>query len=653
MDRNVKRSSEEGEYSFSDDEEDDHLLVKCLEEHENVSGRNDDDDEVLTRPEYVVQHFDELYVDPIVNSNENCLVLGMAGTGKSTCLNKVLVKLLKQGKIPVIASSTGCSAVNLREGVSQATELCEQLGLHPKVLKALIPRTIHSLLGYNKADCNTAENTKMNLEERTDQFVADKKELIRKCKQFIKSMGYVLQMERDSPEGLSERNRQRKDELIAACPLFFFYGDVFLLDELSMVKPDEWLRMDALSVAIFGKKVRKIAFGDMCQFKPVYGKKRNPADPLRVINIAGIDEEFPMRINLETVLRTRESVLIDLFQEMTIMNEGMKRSRMEYIFDRCVVGPDAYDNPRCISDVPRVMFYRNAVKRYNTRYRRMKKNDAEVSGESPFLMPFRVSFIPNRATAQRACSADVFHSITTEQAHGIDVETTLYKDSLVIVKRNVDVTKGVANGRMGVFRRLSESTGNAVVDFGYSEGEIEVGRWKDVVYLDEYSDRLHDKFERNEWSPGPRDPPVIAIVKEYFPLELAGAITVHASQGLTMLSIAIDLPRYSDYVDHAAPFVALSRVRDTKMNDTVKLDAIRKMRRGDVVCKIGDRTAGLFFKESNYSFCDKRLVADDVLQFIRRHAEISRKQQTDRRMCKKNALSIAYRLNNNKRTKIV
>lgn len=38
MDRNVKRSSEECEYSFSDDEEDDHLLVKCLEEHENVSG---------------------------------------------------------------------------------------------------------------------------------------------------------------------------------------------------------------------------------------------------------------------------------------------------------------------------------------------------------------------------------------------------------------------------------------------------------------------------------------------------------------------------------------------------------------------------------------------------------------------------------------
>lgn len=114
---------------------------------------------------------------------------------------------------------------------------------------------------------------------------------------------------------------------------------------------------------------------------------------------------------------------------------------------------------------------------------------------------------------------------------------TLKVGSQVMLIKNIDVNKGLCNGSRGYVENFSES-GNPMVRFvSQKDSSIEIRRSKFSVRL-----------------PGCDAP----TVRRQLPLQLAWAISIHKSQGLTFDCAEISLERV--FADGQA-YVALSRAR--------------------------------------------------------------------------------------------
>ena len=91
---------------------------------------NECEDQILSA-EYVKDHFDELYVDPVVRwveDKKNVFITGSPGRGKSTCTNKVIQRLYSKGTRLVVTGSTGAATVNIgHDALKELTEAIEKV----------------------------------------------------------------------------------------------------------------------------------------------------------------------------------------------------------------------------------------------------------------------------------------------------------------------------------------------------------------------------------------------------------------------------------------------------------------------------------------------------------------------------------------------
>ncbi|CAD6195583.1 unnamed protein product [Caenorhabditis auriculariae] len=119
----------------------------------------------------------------------------------------------------------------------------------------------------------------------------------------------------------------------------------------------------------------------------------------------------------------------------------------------------------------------------------------------------------------------------------------------VMLTKNIDLFRGLSNGSRGSLVRFSEEEGNPVIHFAATSEEVEIRRVKFQVRV-----------------PGSE----ISLTRRQLPLQLAWAISIHKSQGLTLDAVEMSLSRI---FAPGQAYVALSRARSLSAIKVLDFDA--------------------------------------------------------------------------------
>lgn len=142
--------------------------------------------------------------------------------------------------------------------------------------------------------------------------------------------------------------------------------------------------------------------------------------------------------------------------------------------------------------------------------------------------------------------------IKTSKSAGLEHELNLGINSRIILRRNIDVPKGLCNGALGTVKGFTfEKNDNTIV-------ESIVIKF-DCLNEDYYLKRIVADYEyqRN-----------VYVSRSQFPISLAWALTIHKTQGLSLDAVIIDLG-YQIFEPGMA-YVALSRAR--KLDNVYLID---------------------------------------------------------------------------------
>lgn len=320
-----------------------------------------------------------------------------------------------------------------------------------------------------------------------------------------------------------------------------------VIDEISMVDGDFFAKLEVLARAVRGNDrpfggLQLILAGDFLQLPPVSGRG-NQDRPGQ-----GVREQQHPRFCFEvpawktTITRTFE--LTEVFRQKgddafcTVLNEmrlgHLSEASVKLLLPRLVAGIGAGH-----ASATRLMPLRSEVERVNQR--------------ALAALPGTLEIFEARDTGD---SAELDRLTSVRQVLELRV------GALVLLTRTLDVRRKLVNGTQGKVKSFtgSGSLRQPVVEF------IDLGT--EIVIA-------HQAFEARVGN-------VIVGVRTQLPLELAWAVSVHKSQGMTLNSVEVSLD--SVFEDGQA-YVALSRARSLQGVYLVgNEDSLRRSARADPRC---------------------------------------------------------------------
>lgn len=417
----------------------------------------------------------------LIMRGENVFITGGAGTGKSYILRhlKEFIPDLKNN----VTSTTGISAINI-EGVTINSWAKFKINLSYDKL-------------YNKKD----EDVKKEIYELA-----------------TRSARYTKKAQKD---------KISKTKILA-------------VDEISMLSDYSFMFLDYYFQILRGQKrpfggIQMVLIGDFCQLPPVITDK-NPND--KSLHYAFLSESW-QNLNLKYVLLKtfhRQEKDIRFAKCLNDLRLGKNIEFAESYLSDCIIN---YKDDN-----------RDLIHVYSTN---KGANNHNLSCLDNVPTERKDLFSENYFVKPREQDGQISYNIEkNKQVHSSDFirngEDKIEKETKapdvlsvkigckVMVTKNLDVEKGIANGSMGYVTDISDSI--IYVDFAHIKN-YPVPK-EDFVF--------YDKFQQKY------------ILRRQFPLILAYAITIHKSQGLTFEDGVVVAINNENLMNAGQAYVALSRV---------------------------------------------------------------------------------------------
>jgi ATP-dependent DNA helicase PIF1 len=298
--------------------------------------------------------------------------------------------------------------------------------------------------------------------------------------------------------------------------------DVFIIDEISMVSATFFDKLDRLfryatgiDSAFGGKQL--LCSGDFFQLPPI---ERNALGAVYAFEAEVWDQLHINVIEFECVFRQQDPLFVKLLDRVRIGELDI--TGMKILLTRLNA------EIACDGIIPSSLFARNDdANNVNLRELRRLESDEFIFESSCVVQPLKT-----------ACDTDVkeLYRLSIDIRKHAPVPDTLHlrKGAQVMLRWNMDLSKGLANGSRGV-----------VIGF-QGEHDTPVVQFMNGVYKTIYKHNFEYKYKTG------------TITFTQIPLLLAWAMTIHKSLGATMDLVAISMRNIST---PGQAYVALSRVR--------------------------------------------------------------------------------------------
>lgn len=445
---------------------------------QNVNNELENNLENLERLKKQDNDFQKVY--NLIKKGENVFITGGAGTGKSYILKhlKDFIPELKNN----ITSTTGVSAINI-EGV-----------------------TINSWAKF-KVNFNYNE---LYLKENIENEI---------FKQATKSAKYAKK---------EHKEKIKKTTMLAI-------DEISMLSDYTFMFLDYYFQIIRGTVAPFGG-IQMVIIGDFCQLPPVI-KEKNTNDNSR--HYAFLSESWK-NLNLKYVLLQtfhRQEKDIKFAKCLNDLRLGKNIEFAESYLSECIIN-DVNIEP-------------NLIQVYQTN---KDANNYNLSCLNIISSEKQTLFSDNYFVRPQEKDGQTLYKIETDklvplQDYICNGEDRIEKDTKapnmltikigckVMVTKNIDVEKGIANGTIGYVCAISETL--ICVDFANIKNYPL--KKEDFIFYDKYRQQY--------------------ILRRQFPLILAYAITIHKSQGLTFDDGVVVNIKDEKIINSGQAYVALSRVR--------------------------------------------------------------------------------------------
>ena len=140
----------------------------------------------------------------------------------------------------------------------------------------------------------------------------------------------------------------------------------------------------------------------------------------------------------------------------------------------------------------------------------------------------------------------------SSETAGLENQLQIGVNSRVMLRRNVNVSSGLCNGAIGTVKAIIKN------EFGFITSiKILFDLHDEITPLERF--QVQYEFKKN-----------VYCKRQQFPICLAWAITIHKSQGLTILFLIIDLGK--SIFEAGMAYVGLSRAKELKNINIIRLD---------------------------------------------------------------------------------
>lgn len=324
---------------------------------------------------------------------------------------------------------------------------------------------------------------------------------------------------------------------------FLLKTDLLIIDEISMVHPDLFVKLDFLfkkarrSTRSFGG-IMLLMVGDFTQLGPIIS--RDDSSGCRSVLDTDCWQSMTIaRVALMRSYRQQDSEFLTLLNEVRM---GCVSARsMELLQQR--VGANvsvSSDDGATLRPIDIFPYNSNVDAHNNAQLTLLAESGAEVTTFAPTLavVPSDPD-VPMDADEERQAR----DMITKERLPQLIAQFPFFTIQLargaqVMMRNNQFIDEGIYNGTMGTVTAVNSNT--VYVRF---------------VVNEKYQTEDHC-IERAEFSIGVGK--TVRIVMTQFPLTLAWASTIHKVQGLTLSSVSVDA---SNCFEAGQLYVAISRVR--------------------------------------------------------------------------------------------
>lgn len=123
-----------------------------------------------------------------------------------------------------------------------------------------------------------------------------------------------------------------------------------------------------------------------------------------------------------------------------------------------------------------------------------------------------------------------------------------------MLKRNIDISKGLCNCRLGVIKKINYFDNRTA-----SSLDIVFDGYENVTNITKVTSNY--ELQRN-----------VFVTRSQFLISIAWAITIHKSQGLSLDGVLVDLG--ADVFESGMAYVALSRARSLKNVHIIDLNVV-------------------------------------------------------------------------------